>query len=399
MINILHIIHDNHFFVSIEDQFKRNAKAVNKYVAIVQDAGVAITHIGDIDLWRVVEKDYVTSSRLADDLAWSDCVVIHGLSVITARIILNTPINKVIAWSGWGADYYAFISKQSNQLIEIQTMRLIQNMEDRGVFGAGIRKIKDVARKCRAIFNNRIFYYPAIERVDIFSAPIRDDFDLLKASLPTRFRCVYAQLNYGSIDDFIPLTQSKQTGDDILVGNSATPTNNHLEVLKVLARIDLGTKQVLMPLSYGDEKYKNSVIKQGYNLLGSHFHPIVEMMSLADYNKYISRCSVVIMNHRRQQALGNICAMLYNGARVYLNEHSPIYKFLKRKGACIFETKILEQCDALVFSRLESRQISINRMIIDEIWGRPAVDKNVCKFIITTEQLLANKRNSNAKKQ
>jgi dTDP-N-acetylfucosamine:lipid II N-acetylfucosaminyltransferase len=99
------------------------------------------------------------------------------------------------------------------------------------------------------------------KKVDFFSAPIPDDFKLLRSSLGSRFKAEYVQLNYGNVPQtFLPGSE-KLTGKDILVGNSATPTNNHVEVFKLLSDLDLRGHKVIAPLSYGDERYRDAIIK------------------------------------------------------------------------------------------------------------------------------------------
>jgi len=60
-------------------------------------------------------------------------------------------------------------------------------------------------------------------------------------------------------------------------------------------------------------------------------------MPLDKYNSQLERAAIAIFNNKRQQALGNIIALLWMGCKVYLNPSNPIYLFLKRKGFHVFE--------------------------------------------------------------
>ena len=76
---------------------------------------------------------------------------------------------------------------------------------------------------------------------------------------------------------------------------------------------DLGKRKVVVPLSYGDKTYAKSIVEIGNKWLGKNFYPLLDYYSIENYNKLISGCSVVFMNHIRQQGMGNIAASLYHG--------------------------------------------------------------------------------------
>ena len=60
-------------------------------------------------------------------------------------------------------------------------------------------------------------------------------------------------------------------------------------------------------------------------------------MPLHEYNQYIQSCSIVVMNHYRQQAVGNVLTMLWMGAKVYLDKRNTLYHYLKRINVTVFE--------------------------------------------------------------
>lgn len=87
---------------------------------------------------------------------------------------------------------------------------------------------------------------------------------------------------------------------------------------------------IYMPLSYGDiPPYREEIIQLGKKYFGNNFHPIVDFISLSEYQQLINNCGVVWMNHIRQQAAGNILAALYMGKAVILHPASNLYKTFK----------------------------------------------------------------------
>ena len=102
---------------------------------------------------------------------------------------------------------------------------------------------------------------------------------------------------------------------------------------------DLKNKKIICPLSYGDNNYANEIIRIGEQKLGNNFEPLIKFMPLHQYNNYTQSCSIVIMNHYRQQAVGNVLTLLWMGAKVFLDERNTLYHYLKRLGVYVYNIK------------------------------------------------------------
>ncbi|MFW5848068.1 MAG: TDP-N-acetylfucosamine:lipid II N-acetylfucosaminyltransferase, partial [bacterium] len=124
----------------------------------------------------------------------------------------------------------------------------------------------------------------------------------------------------------------------ILVGNSANSSNNHIEILYNFKRIDSNNFCIVMPLSYsGHDRYINELIKVGKKLFGERFIPIREYLDKEVYSQLLNQVDVAIFNHKRQQALANIIALLYLGKKVYIRKDISSFDFLDNKGLKVFE--------------------------------------------------------------
>ena len=93
-----------------------------------------------------------------------------------------------------------------------------------------------------------------------------------------------------------------QLGNNILVGNSAHPENNHLDIAYKLKTINLSNRKIIVPLSYGDNKYKKIILKKYKNIFGNKFKPLLDFISIKDYLNILKSCNICIMGHLRQQA-------------------------------------------------------------------------------------------------
>lgn len=133
-------------------------------------------------------------------------------------------------------------------------------------------------------------------------------------------------------------------GNSIMIGNSASATNNHEYVMRMLAGLDTGSRRIVVPLSYSGRKgYVKSVVKAGRELLGANFVPLLDFMPLADYNRLQADVSVALFGNWRQEAIGNIIVALYLGAKVFLSYVNPVYEWAQSHGLAIFRLEELSQ--------------------------------------------------------
>ncbi len=382
--NILHLILDEKFILFFDDIFSKLSNINNRYLVQVNPR-TPIKHIKGLNTWRYIGKYYFFSTGMKEDLAWADCIIAHYLTFTSALIFFYAPDPVIKVWSGWGGDYYNFMPGGEKKLFGSETGSLVNSINDKN----GLNFLLNTNLRLDNAIKNYVFK-KAIKKIALFSAPIRDDFILLQKSLGDLLTAQYIQLNYGSVKKtFLAGLQNEnpKLGYNILVGNSATPTNNHIEAFLLLAKNRLNGRKIITPLSYGEPKYRNAILNKGKKIFGEKFFPIIDFLPLSEYNLLISKCSIVVMNHRRQQALGNIGAMLYCGAKVFLDESNPIYSFFKENGAYVYSTNLLTDCIQDVFAHLNQEQIEKNRGVLRGFWGDDIVMRNAQLFVDKVAEL------------
>lgn len=161
------------------------------------------------------------------------------------------------------------------------------------------------------------------------------------------------------------LMESTVCGNGIMIGNSASGTNNHEYVMRILSKLDIGSRRVVVPLSYSGRKgYVDSVVKAGQQLLGKNFVPLLDFMPLAEYNQLQADISVALFGNWRQEAIGNIIVALYLGAKVFLSRVNPVYEWAQSHGLVTFELEKLSQEDLDMplpaEEKLKNRQILLS---------------------------------------
>lgn len=147
----------------------------------------------------------------------------------------------------------------------------------------------------------------------------------------------------------------------VLLGNSATGSNRHYEMIDLLTKYKDRNIKFLCPLSYGDMDYAKGVIAYGNEKLGDSFVPLTEFMEAREYYQLLNMCSAGIFNNDRQQALGNIFALLRFGAKVYLREGTSMWEFFQEKGMLVYNMEQLS--DDLVNPSVEMQHKNHNAVI------------------------------------
>lgn len=260
-----------------------------------------------------------------------DILIIHYLKPDDIKYLLSNYIEIPVIWFAWGFDFYN-LGKLKSKLLLPRTQKAYFSV----LFKYSIiRWLKEI------IIQNFPFVYDcsikgkrrlkAINLLQFMIPVVPGDYYLLKNNYRIKPQIFHA--NYVS-----PLLMHDVTdlvnGNNILLGNSADPMNNHFDSIDALSRCNLDGRKVIIPLSYGGfADYVEKVIKYATAKLGRENILILrEFLPFEMYNEILLSCSIVVMNHVRQQAMGNIIQALLQGANVYLRKESTIFDFLISYG-------------------------------------------------------------------
>jgi dTDP-N-acetylfucosamine:lipid II N-acetylfucosaminyltransferase len=357
---ILHLVTDEKFIDMAYRAFEAAAPRKNRFIIVGNP--IELKHI------KKAEIEFVPRYKIRKFLEVFDyrAIVLHSLDSGLTHLSY-VPTQKRILWLGWGFDYYSRLlsSAYPDGLLETKTAALDKSHQPKRSLNP-IHLMKAISR---SIIRNDIRLKRNVSRIDYFSPVLESEYKLAKDLNPW-LKAEYLPWNYGVAEDdfacFVDNTKDKKTA--ILVGNSATAENNHIEVLDILSRADnLKNYDVIVPLSYGKPWYRDAVINYGHELLGERFKPVTAFMPLDHYVRMVNSCSIVIMNHIRQQAVGNIVISLLAGSTVVLNEKSPVYAWLKEQGANV---KRLSSINEIFDQELSARDLHINVKIVYDRWGR-----------------------------
>jgi len=216
----------------------------------------------------------------------------------------------------------------------------------------------------------------AIHRINYAGTFIKQDFDKFNSTY--NFNLKWLWYCYYNIEDTVKNNSNAQfiVKEDILIGNSANPSNNHIDAFHVLKSFHIGNRKVFCPLSYGadSKEYANRIIEEGKKIFGTNFIPLKEFLTIDEYNGILNSCNIVIMNQNRQQAVGNIISSIWHGSKVFLNEENPVYKYFLEIGVKIFSIQNdLSIKNQFNFSSLDQNIIAANRAALIKNLSKEAV--------------------------
>lgn len=366
---ILHITPDDKFIDMALREFEAVAPGIHRPVIVGKQRDL-----------RYIKSKLVLFHTLASVKALissSDCkaVIFHSMANIT--LLRYIPIGKQVIWLGWGYDYYDRLLSAAfpEGLYQQSTRQLLHEMPMSNPVKLAVNKVKAVLKLMlrRIEGGNK----KLLTRVDVFS-PVLDVEYKMACELNSWFKSHYVTWNYGTLEDDLMIEGEASgipLGPHILVGNSASFENNHLEIFDYLAcNFDLHGVKIYAPLSYGNNWYKEKIIAAGRTKFGDQFVPLTEFMDKDAYINLLQSCGHVFMNHLRQQALGNICIMMIKGAKIYMNPTSPLYRWLVDKGAVVqavvAETKLNHPTFKHTLTPLTQSEQDQNYRTIQAHWGR-----------------------------
>ncbi len=378
---ILHIVDDEKFIDIAFRMFEEVHTGQNECMVLSETN--ELKYIKNTSC-TVVDVKTTDIAKLAASFKKYDAIILHSLNDSKMQIIKYLPKNITTVWIGFGYDYYDLIVKDHTDLFDVRTKELYVSKQDEKVFFRNDNYIIiRILKKIRGLIKRSVKKQNTLNRITFFAPVLNQEYNMVKNALTYDFKPQFLDWNYGTLEDDLirGLENVSLNSSNILLGNSASYANNHLDAFDVLAKLDIRNRKIITPLSYGDPAYQDEISDEGSNLFGENFMPLIDFIPIDDYIGLISSCSVVIMNHIRQQALGNIIAMMYLGTTVFLKKENPVYKFFKDKDATVFSIEELENNHDLINYRLSQDEIEKNRVILRSNWSRAVAQKKTKTLI------------------
>ena len=354
MLKILNILIDDKFIDGLIEMFESTkGKHIHDYIIIRNKEIKKFQYITKTEYIKQVDSKECLSFINNNGY---DLVILHSLSCIPWFKINEIDKKIKVLWKAWGFDLY-------------RTPNEIQPFIKLKRFHPITQKYWRKHYRKRILTNIKIWIYDqihriqikqAINRIDYFSGCLPIEYLLMKRH--TFFRAQYLELPYFGINSGYTKENYNifpESCHNILIGNSASIANNHLDIFNYISRIKKGNRKIIVPLSYGgDNLYIEDICRYGKRIFGEGFTPIRGLMSLKEYFALLSTCSHAILGYEQQASLGNAFELLWEGAKLFLPKSSINYKYFKENGYNVFtiENDLTEQHLSTTLTMQEKEQ-------------------------------------------
>lgn len=318
------MVTDDKFYQGVAELFNAIPGIKNMYIVLVPK-GYTFKFIADTSGLTIVNSKQELYGYLKREGVVA--VYFHSLTSDQYYLVKHIPQKVKILWWSWGSDIY-FSYHQSKALINIGlyeplTQEYIKNREKeypkyKAAVWFILRPLTDYLRK------------KIIQRVDFCKTVLPIEYEYLKKN--KYFRADY--FDYGGMKTFNCVHHTSV--GNMIIGNSATATNNHLDIIEKLKHLNAERfEKIVFPINYGDSQYA-SYLKSNVTFNNAFF--LETVLPFAEYSALYNSFTHAIFGHLRQQAIGNVTLAIRNSCKVFLYKDSIAYKQFKEKWGFIIYT-------------------------------------------------------------
>ncbi len=354
MIKILHIILDDKFFDEVYDTFEKDYRILNEALLIVPNKDYVIQRIKSKERVRIIwNKDLIKQLIIGNNY---NIIFFHSLPPSQWWLFDYIPKDRIVIWWAFGFDIY-YGSRGLKPLLELNLYKDKTKMLIKKNYAIN-SWLHSVHNLClRLLFNNRKKQMKVIRRINYFIPVLPLEFQLMKEAHSELF---HAQEFYFKNVPIKGNYTQKDPHGGIIIGNSATYSNNHLDIWDMIGNIGIVNRRLVIPLSYGIRRYTSKINK----IMTSQYNEVVildKMIPIDEYQKILNSCSYAIYGVIRQQAIWNIYFCLLNGIKVFLYKESIVYRSLKDLGYAVYTIENINQNSFLY--PLTKKETNINQEI------------------------------------
>lgn len=341
-----HLMIDEKFINDFIDDAEKYASGKNVYLVSLYTKNPKFIKSDLVTYVKSVKKYWF--SNIEPKLQKDDKVFIHWLDRRVYDIILSLPKQIEVGIFSWMGDLidtptylfdkdilkpksYEFFKKHKKYRFEkFEHHSVFQNLL---LFGRHLYRVATAPQEWKK-------KKKVMQRINLFFHWNEFDYQWVKENYPGfNAKFVYFVYGVGLKKETEKLLEKNVTADEpitIWLGNSATISNNHFEALDDLSHLHNDSIEIICPLSYGEKKdslYTQQVINYGTQIFANKFIPLLNYLDRDAYYALFNKVDLVVMNHIRSQAAGNVFMFLDLGKVIFMDDKSTVYQFLRSKNA------------------------------------------------------------------
>ncbi len=268
----------------------------------------------------------------------ADKVIIHSFLIrqIIDFLFYNSKYTQKSYWIIWGGDLYDYEDKKdklSKKFFFYKKKKVVSNLK--GL----ITYVQGDYERAQKWFGAQGAYYPCL----IYPSNLYKEIALPSK---TDSRCF------------------------IQVGNSASSSNKHKEILEKLIAYKDENIKIFAPLSYGG-RHGDKISAMGKKYFADKFEGLQEFLDFDTYMQLLCNTDIAIFNHKRQQAMGNIISLLGFGKKVYIRSDIATHELFES-----LHVKVFDSCGDISLEPLSTEDQENNRQRIAEYFSKDNLIKS-----------------------
>ena len=280
-----------------------------------------------------------------------EVVVFHGFTLKQTTFIKCLPEKIKKVWMFWGNDGYGAI-RRTNYIDRCSLINSYKKSKFNFVkFAYSFILENSLNKKHREL----------IKKMDYCATWVYADFELAK-KINKNIKHLYFNYYCKELMHYEEISESDPNYMKLFLGNSADPSNNHIEALNYLSKINF-KGDIICPLSYGGTPvYIETISKLGQNFFGNRFKALIDFMPLKDYQNLVNDCGIIWMNHKRQQAAGNLLFAFFSKKIVIISQNNPLNSTFVKWNLKFFDKEILKN-----INEIDNENLINNRKVLDDL--------------------------------
>lgn len=303
---------------------------------------------------KVVDQDDELHMTLRELQNWIrskefSSVYAHFLSNSMAYVLFKTQLTKLPChWIMWGADFYGLPSISDRYYLPLSRPFAWKNntLKHKLIRFLGLPSSKYVIK--------------VMKDIDFFVG-YEEEFKLTQMILGHKMKLKPWEY-YFSIKE-MNLPKVNQGTGAILLGNSDDPMNNHLDTLKKLEEVVSDGQRIIIPVAGAPDLY----LQKLKEVQASSKAQVVLQEKLLDSKEFfgmLDEVSFVVFGHLRQQGVGTLLPLIYQGKKAFLWNTNPFKSVLERWGVEINAIDDLVKADLI---KLSDQEVVSNRSSMDRV--------------------------------
>ena len=281
-----------------------------------------------VDLDNVIYEDKSRAEVLYKYLPLGDSIILHSLPYpIWTFLFMKKSLLRKITWWVWGHDLYR--THRVKRDISSLKKRLVYCLKF--TLNLMYSFVYELIWSC--------LYFSKVKKMKSIIVCCRADQDEVRRRFGSDMKIFRSYYTSGYYYPELVQLEEKRMDDsiNIMIGHCAFDFLKHREYLDKLLVYKNEDIKIVLPLSYGDISYAETIETYARTLYGDKVLILRENLGFLDYVKLIKTIDIAIFDYKHQSALGNIMLLLLWGKKVYLSSRGILFKGFKDDGVNVYD--------------------------------------------------------------